>query len=251
MRPQQLSITAAAAVVACALLLLLLGSAPGAEATALGALKLDNYTFDKILAIPGHTYFVKFDQSYAYGEKEDSFKELCKLAYTVPKFFIAEVPVQEYGDKDNDDLREKFKLSKDDFPAYFLFNEGNKEGLRYSGAITVADLSAWLRKNQIKMPFHGTIGELDDVAKKFLQGGHADEHLDEAKKLAEGTYSTDRKASMYVKIMQKIKEKGAEYPATEMARVTKILEGKVTPEKAAEMNDKMKILSVFAAKDEL
>merc|ERR1719429_885269 len=80
--------------------------------TAQGALKLDNYTFDKVLGIPGHAFLVKFDNSYAYGEKEDEFKTLCKITYTVPNFMIAEVPIQEYGDKENDDLRERFKLRR-------------------------------------------------------------------------------------------------------------------------------------------
>merc|ERR1712232_1364128 len=122
-----------------------------------GALKLDNYTFDKVLAIPDHTFLVKFDQSYAYGEKEDEFKILCKLAYAVPSFLIGEVPVQEYGDKDNDDLRERFKLSKDNFPAYFLFNAANKDGLKYTGNIIAADVAAWLRTQKVKMPAIGTI----------------------------------------------------------------------------------------------
>ena len=51
----------------------------------MGALKLDNYTIDKMLAIAEHSLLVKFDQSYAYGEKEDEFKVLCKQAYSVPK----------------------------------------------------------------------------------------------------------------------------------------------------------------------
>jgi len=71
-----------------------------------------------------------------------------------------------------------------------------------------------------------------------------------AKKLADEEYKTDRKAAMYVKIMQKIKEKGDEYIDTESKRVAKILEGKVTPEKSAEMGDKMKVLGMFKT-DEL
>merc|ERR1711988_668960 len=116
----------------------------GAVGTAQGALKLDNYTLDKVLGIPDTTVLVKFDKSYAYGEKEDEFKVLCRLAYSVPNFLIGEVPVQEYGDKENDDLRERFKLKKDDFPVYFLFNEANKEGLKYSAAIKAEDISGWL-----------------------------------------------------------------------------------------------------------
>merc|ERR1711988_143696 len=222
----------------------------GAVGTAQGALKLDNYTLDKVLAIPDQSVLVKFDKSYAYGEKEDEFKVLCKLAYAVPNFFIAEVPVQEYGDKENDDLRERFKIDKDDFPVYYLFNEKNKEGKKYSGAVKAADLGTWLRQNQIRMPAIGTIDELDQIAKKFMKE-KADADIESAKKLAEGDYKTDRKAGMYVKIMQKVKEKGEGYIETETKRVAKILEGKVTPEKAAEMGDKMKILGVFATKDEL
>ncbi|CAE8618971.1 unnamed protein product, partial [Polarella glacialis] len=107
--------------------LLILSSAlsvlPLTEGTAQGAIKLDNYTFHKVTSIPGWSFLVKFDQSYAYGEKEDEFKLLAKHAYTAPNFVLAEVPVQEYGDKENDDLREKFSLTKEDFPAYFLFDQ--------------------------------------------------------------------------------------------------------------------------------
>mmetsp|Transcript_92989 Transcript_92989/g.240261 ORF Transcript_92989/g.240261 Transcript_92989/m.240261 type:complete len:246 (-) Transcript_92989:59-796(-) len=223
----------------------------GAEATAQGALKLDNYTLDKVLAIPDHSFLVKFDQSYAYGEKEDEFKELCKLAYVVPQFMIGEVPVQEYGDQENDDLRERFSLKKDDFPAYMLFNKANPNGLRYSGLITAEDVSGWLRRNAIKMPSIGTIEELDALAKKFLKETLSDEHLDAAKKLVDDKFSMDKKAPMYVKIMQKIKEKGEAYIGGEVSRVHKLMDGKLTPEKKAELSDKLKILNVFAAKDEL
>jgi len=233
------------------LCLLAFGVLPGAESTAQGALKLDNYTFDKVLALDGYSVLAKFDQSYAYGEKEDEFKVLCKLAHGVPKFFVAEVPVQEYGDKENDDLRERFKLTKDDFPAYFLFSEANKEGLRYSGAVKADAIGSWLRRNQVKLSLLGSIAELDEVVKRFFQSGFADSEIDAAKKLAEGQYSTDKKAGVYVKIMQKIKEKGEAYVEAESTRVGKILEGKVTPEKSAELNDKLKVLSVFASKDEL
>jgi endoplasmic reticulum protein 29 len=217
----------------------------GAEATALGALKLDNYTFDKVLKIPDHSFFVKFDQSYAYGEKEDEFKLLAKTAYNAPKCLIAEVPVQEYGDKENDDLRERFKITKEDFPAYFLFNEANAEGLRYKGSIKATDMATWLRQQKVAMPSIGTIAELDEIAQKFLKDGFSDSHIDAAKKLVEETYKTDKKAQLYVKIMEKVKAKGEGYVAEETKRVTKMLEGKIAEEKKAEFNDKIKVLNSF------
>lgn len=221
------------------------------EATANGALKLDNYTFQKVTTIPGWSLLVKFDQSYAYGEKEDEFKAVCKQAYPVSNFLVGEVPVQEYGDKENDGLREQFKLKKEDFPAYFLFNQANSAGLRYSGSIKADQLVSWLRRNGVKIAPIGTIEELDAVAKKFLKAGHSDEHLAEAQKLAEGQFSDDRKASIYVKIMQKIKEKGEAYVESEIKRVAKLAEGKIAPEKKAELEEKLKVLNVFTEKDEL
>merc|ERR1719353_2410232 len=181
--------------------------ASSAQATASGALKLDNYTFDKVLQMPGHSFFVKFDQSYAYGEKEDEFKVLCKISYKVPNFLIAEVPVQEYGDKENDDLRERFKLKKDDFPIYFLFNEANKEGLKYTGSIKADDMASWLRRQKLPVPSIGTIAELDEIAKAFLKEGLADSQIAAAKKVVEESYKDDKKAQMYLKIMDKIKAK--------------------------------------------
>jgi len=220
------------------------------EGTALGALKLDNYTFDKVVGMPGQSFFVKFDQSYAYGEKEDEFKALCKISHKVPNFLVAEVPVQEYGDKENDDLRERYKLKKDDFPVYFLFNEANKDGLKYSGSIKADDMAAWLRRSKIPVPSIGTIAELDEIAKAFLKEGLADTQIAAAKKVVADSYKEDKKAQLYPKIMEKIKAKGEAYVADETKRLGKILEGKLAPEKKAELSDKLKILGAFT-KDEL
>jgi endoplasmic reticulum protein 29 len=224
---------------------LVVAASIGAEATALGALKLDNYTFDKVLKIPDHSFFVKFDQSYAYGEKEDEFKLLSKTAYNAPKFFVAEVPVQEYGDKENDDVRERFKITKDDFPAYFLFNDANKDGLRYTGAIKATDMATWLRQQKVQIPSIGTIAELDEIAQKFLKDGLAESHIEDAKKLVEESFKTDKKAQLYIKIMEKVKAKGEGYVAEETKRVTKMLEGKIAEEKKAEFSDKIKVLNSF------
>mmetsp|Transcript_23391 Transcript_23391/g.54398 ORF Transcript_23391/g.54398 Transcript_23391/m.54398 type:complete len:269 (+) Transcript_23391:80-886(+) len=252
---------------------LLLAAVPRTMATAPGAVKLDNYTFDKMLAVPGLSVAVKFDQSYAYGEKEDAFKTVCELAYSVPNFLIAEVPVEEYGDKINDDLRERFGLAVDEFPVYLLFSENGKKKVRFEGfpdpsarkpatwddeedgeweppmmeEINAENLLLWLRMNGVKMPSIGTIHELDQLAQKFMaKGGDKASILKEAEALAKGDYQNDRKAPMYTKIMQKVIEKGNDYVAGETARVKKLLAGKITEDKKSELTDKTKILDVFA-----
>ena len=214
------------------------------EATAQGALKLDNYTFSKVTSLPGWSFLVKFDQSYAYGEKEDEFKLLCKHAHQVPHFMMAEVPVQEFGDKENDDLRDQFKLTKEDFPTYFLINEANPSGQRYAGAVKADLLVRWLRRHQIAIPSLGTIEELDILAQKFMQDPKDAGLVAEAQKFAEE--NSDKKAAIYVKIMQKIQEKGQGYVAAELERVRKISGVSVAVEKKAELEEKLKVLEIFS-----
>eukprot|EP00927_Polykrikos_kofoidii_P073645 TRINITY_DN69666_c0_g1_i1.p1 TRINITY_DN69666_c0_g1~~TRINITY_DN69666_c0_g1_i1.p1 ORF type:complete len:264 (+),score=60.72 TRINITY_DN69666_c0_g1_i1:69-794(+) len=215
------------------------------QAYAMGALKLDNYTLDKFINLPGYSILVQFDTGYAWGEKVDEFKKLSKAASPVPRFLVAEVPVMEYGDKENDDLRERFKLTKADFPAFFLFDEAHKAGLRYEGRVDAADISGWLRRNKVLMPGVGTISEFDDLAERFVNGGLGDATLATAKELAETTFKTDANAAAYVKIMEKMQEKGVDYPETEIKRITQVLAGNVGTTKKEELNGKLRILHVF------
>jgi endoplasmic reticulum protein 29 len=252
--------------------LILASFVSAAHATAQGAIKLDNYTFDKMVSIPQASWLVKIDKNYAYGDKEDAFKELCKLGYVVPNFFIGEIPVQDYGDKDNSDLAENFGVKSDDYPAFFLIQNGGNSIIRYKGFadpkaakphdwdddedgaweppmlkdVTAENLRTWLKVHGVKMPAIGTISELDDVAKTFMKEGMKDSELAKARKLAEDEYKNDRKAPMYVKIMEKIQSKGADYVQQELARVKKLLAGKITAEKKDELSDKVKILNIFA-----
>merc|ERR1712187_1036225 len=97
-----------------------------------------------------------------------------------------------------------------------------------------------------------TILELDEVALKFLKDGHTDADISAAKALIEANHKESAKAPWYVKIMTKIKEKGFGYVEKEVNRVDKVLQGQIAEQKRVELQDKMKILSVFASsKDEL
>jgi len=178
--------------------------------------------------------------------------------------------VQEYGDKENSDLQERFGVKTGDMPVFYLFKGAEDAGKKFEGFadpsakkpatwddaedgewespmikdITADTLVLWLRTNGVKMPSIGTIAELDEVAKRFMQEPKQAD-LDEAKKLAEGDHKNDKKAPIYVKIMQKVLEKGTGYVQTEVERVKKIMAGKVTPQKKDELQDKLKILNIF------
>ncbi|CAE7271633.1 Erp29 [Symbiodinium pilosum] len=201
-------------------------------------------TMDKMLSVPGQSFLVKIDEPYSRGEKGDMFRMICQLAYAVPNFFAAEVPVQRFNQKENDDVRERFNLTLKDFPAFYLFTDGSTDGVRYTDAAQAANMIKWLRSRGILMPSIDTIDELDEVVNDFLSEPSA-RHIEKAKEL-ERKYTNDAKAPMYVKIMEKCLAQGASYAADEIARVMKILQGKVHPQKRAELSDKLKVLKVFA-----
>mmetsp|Transcript_68020 Transcript_68020/g.160116 ORF Transcript_68020/g.160116 Transcript_68020/m.160116 type:complete len:322 (+) Transcript_68020:98-1063(+) len=208
-----------------------------------GCLKLDSLTMDKMLAADGHSFFVKIDEPYSYGEKANAFRTICHLAYAVPNFFAAEVPVQRFNQKENDDVRERLNLTLAEFPAFYFFTDANTEGTRYTDAIQAANMIKWLRLRGVTLPSVDTIDELDEIVDEFLIDFNI-RHVERAKQLVP-KYETDAKAPMYVKIMEKFLAHGPGYAADEIARVMKILEGKVHPQKRAELGDKLKVLKVF------
>lgn len=209
-----------------------------------GCLKLDALTMDKMLEVPGFAFLVKIDEPYSFGEKADAFKTICQAASVVPNFFAAEVPVQRFNEKENDEVRVRFNLTLEDFPALYLFIEGHREGLRYTDAVQTPNMIRWLRSNGIMMPSITSIDELDALVEIFLQDPKL-RHVEEAKQIAT-KYSTDPKAPIYAKTMEKILEKGTAYPVEEVKRVMKILEGKVHPQKRKELGEKLKVLKIFA-----
>merc|ERR1719399_1871019 len=110
--------------------------APALQAKAQGAINLDTYTFDKIVD-GSRDVLVKFDQEYAYGDAEDAFKALCKTVGPLKGgTLIAEVGVQDYGEKENTDVAERFGASKGGDVA---------KPVAYTGEKTEAALSQFLK----------------------------------------------------------------------------------------------------------
>ena len=51
----------------------------------------------------------------------------------------------EYGEKENEDLRERFEVNKDDYPVYKLFKQGQKEPIDFTQSVTADDLARFVR----------------------------------------------------------------------------------------------------------
>lgn len=90
-----------------------------------GCLELDGLTFDKVLSkFP--TVLVKFDVAYPYGDKHEAFAKIAGEAAEHADFAVGVVGIKDYGEKDNSQLAERFKVG-DTYPAIKLFRNGNAD----------------------------------------------------------------------------------------------------------------------------
>lgn len=252
----------------------LLASLQGAQAAARGAVGLDSLTFDKIVD-GSKTVLLKIDKQYAYGDKEDAFKEFVKDVAS-SSLVVAEVGVQDYGDKENDDIREKFDVDAENFPAFFLFKAGAIPGkdtaIKFDGDVTNNGLKRFITaETGIWIGLTGTLEAFDKIAAD-LTSGAAD--VETTKKQMKAEYAkledgsdTQKTGKMYTIIVDRIAKKvdadGGEPAATthafatsEISRVNKLLKGKLTDAKKATLDARLNILASFTtkkadAKDEL
>eukprot|EP00045_Choanoeca_perplexa_P003459 m.31291 g.31291 ORF g.31291 m.31291 type:complete len:244 (+) comp12054_c0_seq1:112-843(+) len=237
-------------------LFLLAAALTSSQANAPGAIALDTYTFDKIVGKHNAPLLVKFDKQYPYGDKEDAFKAFAKdIASTT--LLVAEVGVQDFGDKLNEDLAARFNVGKDDYPTFKLFPQGSSTPIDYSGDVTQADLTRFIKEEAgIWVGLDGCIQALDAIAADVMnEAVTAEEGLAQAAEVdvAEGDAKS---ADIYKRVLSKIQEKGLDFAATESKRVKKLLQGKVSDDKKAMLKKRLNILSSFVVtkatgKDEL
>ena len=93
------------------------------------------------------------------------------------------------------------------------------------------------------------VEEFDELVKRFMKAPEAERKtiLDEATKrsLALDDAKIKKSSEVYVKIMQKILAKGNEFVATEIARVEKLSNGKLSENKKTQLKSQANILMSF------
>jgi len=221
-----------------------------------GAVLLDSFNFDKVVT-KFKVELVKFDTSYPYGPKQDEFAKLAKEVKDTPDVVVAEVGIKDYGEKENSDLGDRFDAKKDDYPVVKLFLNGNVDKpipFTYTGEddFKVDNLKTFIKRNSdVKLLLEQCITEFDELAEKFSADGASKDVqkklLEQAKKAANSlTREADKKsAQIYIKLMEKVVDRGVIFLDSERERVKNILAGKITDAKKKELQGRLNILQSF------
>jgi len=202
---------------------------------------------------------VKFDKKYAYGEKEDEFVKFAKTAATHADMLIAEVGGTDWGEKENQDLMDRFGIKQEDYPTFKLFMKG-QDPITFSGDVTENSLLTFTQENTgFHFDLPGTIKELNELAYQFVQGSANDysrivEEVESMKNLFKEKAKLES-AKTYLNIMKKISTKGLNYIEDEVKRIQKMMKEKLTEQKMKSFEIKLNILKSFQfavkRKDEL
>ena len=143
------------------------------------------------------------------------------------------------------------------YPTLKWFPKDNKKGLPYEAGRSVKDFvefvnkeTGTLRQQDGKLlSTAGRHADLDALATKFVQAAESDRagliaEAESAAAKASGIYAAGH--TYYSKVMQNIAKKGSEYPKTEHARLSKVIDsGSVAASKLTDFLLRLNVLGAF------
>lgn len=193
---------------------------------------------------------VKFDTQYPYGDKHEQFVEFAKEVAATPDLLIAEVGVQDFADRENSDLAQRYSAKKDDFPVLKLFLGSVENPITFAGEWKADELKHFLRsRSGLRVVLSNCIASFDELVDEFMATGSEQtrqELFNKAQSLPVSE-SEKKSADVYIKLMQKVVERGTKFIPSESERVKNLLESKLSDTKKSELLVRRNILRSFSA----
>ena len=177
----------------------------------------------------------------------------------VDDVMVATVGIKDFGEKDNEELGKRFDARKDTFPVVVLFiKDGKTKKINEfkfpaSEDFKVANLKTWIRQHSgVYLPLPGCLEEFDRLADRLMSAtspGDKGKVMAEAEKALIDLKGKDdekaKKAEIYVRVMRKVSSEGQAFATSEIQRIKKILEGKLSSAKKQQMEQRINVLNSF------
>lgn len=161
-------------------------SSIGYSSACKGCLEIGEFNFDKI--VPRfEAALVKFDVAYPYGDKHDIFAKVAEEIIDNKNFILAQVPVKDYGEKENEEFAKKYGITKDDLPALRLFVQGEDEPFVFDKNLpwTEENVKKFVREHtNLYLGLPGCLEAFDKLAAKFISAKKKETVLQETEKAA-------------------------------------------------------------------
>lgn len=151
-----------------------------------GCIEIGEFNFDKI--IPRfEAVLVKFDVAYPFGEQHDIFAKVAEEIIDNKNFILAQLPMKDYGEKENEDFAKKYGVTKEDLPALRLFVQGEDEPFIFDKNLpwTEENVKKFVKEHtNIYLGLPGCLEAFDKLAAKFIAAKNRDKVLQETEKEA-------------------------------------------------------------------
>lgn len=160
------------------------------------------------------------------------------------------------GEKDNQDIADRYGIKSEKFPGIVFFDRKNPDKpVHFTDTEYTADAYRRFVKanSNLVIGLAGCIQEFDVLARRLMEQvtdkAAAQKVVDEATTLLK-SYAGKKDESVakyYVAYSERIVERGVTFIDAEKQRLKKILNGKITDTKKADLRTRLNILESFAA----
>ncbi|XP_035894788.1 protein windbeutel [Anopheles stephensi] len=224
--------------------------------TARGCVDLDSSTFDKVTGKFRYS-LVKFDTAFPYGDKHEAFTNLAlETVDATDDLLFALVGIKDYGEKDNDDLGKRFNIAKE-YPVIKLFRNDRTDPIDFppDEPVTSENLRLFLKRNtDVYIGLPGCVPKLDEMAQRFMASEDQSaqrlliQQLEQEERETEALDATKKSYPMYISLMRKIvsaNQPPRDVVSEERKRVEKLLAGKLSDAKRAELKLRTNVMRSF------